>query len=212
MVWDAEWEGEIVVKREAKNLIKSSFKVLIRNKSMDKVSVKEICEHCEINRQTFYNHYTDIFDIFKCIFTEELFALIDENKNLCNWCGGFLSTLEYLKGNAKMVLHVYHSSYRLEANALFTKISSRLLEDVVEECLKESDLKLLEKDKQFIINFYRHVFNGIMMDWVNEGMREEPVVLTNKLHAMLLGSIPRAVETFSKESQRPYPFKKESVK
>ncbi len=196
------------MKSLAKEQIILSFKERIQKKSIDKLTVKEICEQGHVNRQTFYNHFTDIFDIFKFIFYEELFAEIAQNRTMDTWCGGFLATLYYLKKNTRMVLHVYHSSYRVEANTFFTKISNRLLEDVVEECLLESQLSLSEKDKRFIVNFYRHVFNGMMMDWVNEGMKEDPEILTNKLHAMLLGSIPRTVGVFAEESKNKDPFKK----
>ena len=61
------------------------------------------------------------------------------------------------------------------------------------------EVKLNEKDKKFIINFYRHVFNGLMTDWVSEGMEEEPEIILKKLLNMITGSIPRSVATFVKE-------------
>jgi hypothetical protein len=37
------------------------------------------------------------------------------------------------------------------------------------------------------------------MDWVTEGMEEEPEVILNKLSIMIAGSIPRSVAAFVKE-------------
>lgn len=189
------------MKPSAKIVIVNSFKQLIAKKSIDKITVKEVCELSEINRQTFYNHFTDLFDIFKYIFQEEIFSEIAQNRTFETWCGGFLATLNYLSHNAKMVLHVYESSYRMEANTFFTRLSNRLLEDVVEECTEKRGVALTEEDKRFIVNFYRHVFNGLMMDWVNEGMKEDPVLLLKKLQTMIIGSIPRSVSAFSEEEK-----------
>ena len=184
------------MKQNAKAAIIDSFKQLLNNKSIDKITVKEICEHCNVNRQTFYNHFTDIMDIFKFIFYEELSIEIAQNRTFETWSGGFLATMNYLKKNSQMILHVYKSSYYSEANTYFANFSSRLLDDVVEECVEKMGVNLKNKDQNFIVNFYRHVFNGLMMDWVSEGMEEEPEIILKKLLIMIKGSIPRSVAAF----------------
>ena len=83
------------------------------------------------------------------------------------------------------------SSYWTEANNYFTNLTNKLLDDVVEECVEKMEVKLKDKDQKFIVNFYRHVFNGLMIDWVSEGMEEEPQVILKKLLIMITGSIPR---------------------
>ncbi|MGV8983803.1 TetR/AcrR family transcriptional regulator [Clostridium sp.] len=187
------------MKKNAKTSIIDSFKQLLNKKSIDKITVKEICEHCDVNRQTFYNHFTDIMDVFKFIFLQELSIEIAQNRTFENWGDGFLATMNYFKKNSKMILHVYNSSYWPEANNYLTDLSNRLLEDVVEECVEKMGVKLKDKDKNFIINFYRHVFNGLLIDWVSQGMDEEPEIILKKLLIMITGSIPRSVAAFVKE-------------
>jgi probable dihydroxyacetone kinase regulator len=187
------------MKHNAKAAIIDSFKQLLNKRSIDKLTVKGICEHCDVNRQTFYNHFTDIMDVFKSMFFGELLIEIAQNRTFETWSGGFLTTLNYLKKNSKMVLHVYNSSYWTEANTAFTNFSARLLDDVVGECVEKMKVKLKDKDKKFMVNFYRHVFNGLMIDWISEGMKEEPEIILKKLLLMITGSIPRSVEAFVKE-------------
>lgn len=187
------------MKKNAKAAIINSFKQLLNKKSIDKITVKGICEHCDVNRQTFYNHFTDIMNVFKFIFFEELSIEIAQNRTFENWGDGFLATMNYLKKNSKMILHVYNSSYWPEANTYLTDLSNRLLEDVVDECVKKMGVKLKDKDKNFIVNFYRHVFNGLIIDWVSDGMDEEPETILKKLLIMITGSIPRSVAIFVKE-------------
>lgn len=187
------------MKQNAKSAIIDSFKQLLSKKSIDKITVKEVCEHCGVNRQTFYNHFTDIMDVFKYIFFQELSVEIAQNRTFETWGGGFLATMNYLKRNSKMMLHVYNSSYWPETNIYLTNLSSRLLDDVVEECVQKLGVKLEDKDRNFIVNFYRHVFNGLMTDWISEGMEDEPEVILKKLLIMITGSIPRSVATFVKE-------------
>ena len=190
------------MKQNAKTAIINSFKDLLSKKSIDKVTVKEICNHCNVNRQTFYYYFTDIMDIFKFIILDELSAEIAQKRTFETWEGGFLATMNYLKRNSKMILHIYNSSYRVEASSYFSYLSRRLLNGVVDECVENMGVKLDEKDQMFIVNFYIRVFNGLMIDWVNEGMEEDPQVLLRKLLLMITGSIPRSVAAFVEDSTK----------
>ena len=187
------------MKKNGKTAIIDSFKQLLNKKSIDRITVKEICEHCDVNRQTFYYHFTDIMDIFKFIFFEELSIEIAQNRTFETWTDGFLAIMNYLKKNSKMILHVYNSSYWPETYRYLTNLSSILLENVVEECVKKMEVDLKSKDENFIVNFYRHVFNGLLIDWVSEGMEEEPEIILKRLLIMITGSIPRSVAAFVKE-------------
>lgn len=187
------------MKHNAKALLSESFKQLLVKKSIDKLTVKGLCEYCGVNRQTFYNHFTDIMDVFKFVFFQELSIEIAQNRTFETWGGGFMATMNYLKKNSKMILHVYNSSYWPETNIYLTGLSYRLLDCVVDECVEKLGVKLKDKDKKFIINFYIHVFNGLMIDWVSEGMKEEPESILERLLIMISGSIPRSVAAFIEE-------------
>lgn len=187
------------MKQNAKTAIIDSFKELMKKQSMDKITVKEICEQCGVNRQTFYYYFTDIMHIFKYIIFNELSRDIAQNRTFDTWTGGFLATMNYLEKNSKMIMHIYHSSYWPEARNYFTNLSEKLLSDVVEECVENMGVKLKEKDQAFIINFYRLVFNGLMMEWIKEGMDETPDVILQRLLVMITGSIPRSIAAFVDE-------------
>ena len=49
--------------RVTKMLIRRAFTELLRQKPIQSISVKELCEQADINRGTFYAHYTDIYDL-----------------------------------------------------------------------------------------------------------------------------------------------------
>ncbi|WP_371368261.1 hypothetical protein SRRS_19060 [Sporomusa rhizae] len=189
------------MKHSAKTAIINSFKELLNKRPLDKITIKEICEYCDVNRQTFYYHFTDIMDIFKFIVSEELSAEIAQNRTFETWKGGFLATMNYLKKNSRMILHIYHSSYRSEANTYFTNLSNKLLHNVVTECIERMEVKISDEDQIFIVNFYRRVFNGLIIDWVIAGMKEDPQIILSKLLVMISGSIPRSVAGFAKNKK-----------
>ena len=173
------------MKQGTKQKIMNTFKDLLGSHSIDKVTVKELCDRSFVDRHTFYYYFSDIFDVFKKIIFEELSEEIAHNKTFDTWETGFLNTMNYLKQNAKMILNIYASSYRQEANDYLSEMSNKLVGGVVVECIAKMKADIKAADRDFIINFYRHSFNGWMLDWVQKGMLEEPDDILRRLLLMV---------------------------
>ena len=58
--------------RYTRMIIKESFCTLLREKPLEKITVRELCEKAEINRSTFYKHYLDCYDLLDKIEQEAL--------------------------------------------------------------------------------------------------------------------------------------------
>ena len=58
--------------RYTRRVIKESFLSLLSEKPVNKITVKEVCEAAEINRATFYSHYSDCFALMESIEQEIL--------------------------------------------------------------------------------------------------------------------------------------------
>lgn len=50
--------------RMTKQLIKDAFCNLLENREITKITVKQICENADVNRSTFYAHYSDQYELF----------------------------------------------------------------------------------------------------------------------------------------------------
>lgn len=94
--------------RYTKKAIRESFFALLEQKPVEKISVTEICKGADINRGTFYSHYSDPFDLRRSLADElvqtlearmrelgvtrmssvETFTLMKENRELCRVFAG----------------------------------------------------------------------------------------------------------------------------
>lgn len=54
-----------------KQAIMNCLLELLSTKQLDKITVKDICEICEINRNTFYYYFQDIYDVLDAVFQNE---------------------------------------------------------------------------------------------------------------------------------------------
>lgn len=63
--------------RVTKLLIRRALTELMREKPIQNITVKELCDVAQINRGTFYTHYTDIYDLLEQI-EQEMFAAVEK--------------------------------------------------------------------------------------------------------------------------------------
>ena len=68
--------------------IMQTFLHILKNKSLDRITVKDICEQCEINRNTFYYYFKDIYDVLEAIFEDEVRLVMDEDISGCRGYAG----------------------------------------------------------------------------------------------------------------------------
>ena len=65
-------KGAKPVPVNTKQVIFDAFMALSREKSVDKITVKDLVETCHISRQTFYYHFQDIVEVIEWAFEQAL--------------------------------------------------------------------------------------------------------------------------------------------
>lgn len=91
-----------------KRVLKESLAELLTEKTIEKITVKEICETADINRGTFYSHYSDQYDLYNSMIEELLDGIMDRLGNFmvineAEVLKNATLSLEYIKQNAELV-------------------------------------------------------------------------------------------------------------
>ena len=55
-----------------KKALAETLKKLLSKNKLNKITIKEITEDCGVNRQTFYYHFKDIYDLLEWIYKNEV--------------------------------------------------------------------------------------------------------------------------------------------
>lgn len=155
-----------------KRALAASLKKLLMQKPLDKITVIDIVEDCQVNRQTFYYHFKDIYDLLEWAFVNESSRALAGQKTYETWQQGFLNIFQWVLDNKPMVEHVYHSASREQVERYLYDVTFGLLIGVVEE--KAAGMAVRQEDKEFIAHFYKFAFVGIMLDWIRAGMKADP--------------------------------------
>lgn len=185
-----------------KKAFATSLKKLLSKKTLDKIKITDITEDCEVNRQTFYYHFKDIYDLLEWIYTNEATRALGDKKTYDTWQEGFYEIFEYILENKNFVLNTYNSVSREYLERYLYNEAYYLLLGVVEE--KSRGMFVREKDKSFIVDFYKFAFVGLVVDWMRKGMREDPKDIIKRLNTLISGNIETALERYRTDKHSNY--------
>ena len=175
-----------------KMAIAYAFRDLLSEKPINKITIKDITDLCSINRQTFYYHFHDIIDLTEWMCEMASEKALRTNKAYVTWQEGFLSVLRVIKKNKPVVINIFrHAPKKYIYNYLY-RVTYILLSDVLEE--KSKGMTVREEDKNFIIDFYKYSFVGVVIKWIEEDMREAPESLVGRVDLMMNGAFERALD------------------
>lgn len=177
-----------------KNALATALKKLLSKKELSKITISNITEECGVNRQTFYYHFKDIYDLLEWIFTNEVIEEID-NEIEENWQQKFIYIFEYVIQNKEFIKNVYSSGSKEYFLKFVYKQTNLLIINFIEKEYK--DKKIKDENKKFIANFYKYGFAGIIESWIVAGMKEKPENIIKKLDVMITGNFEEAVKKMS---------------
>ena len=95
-----------------KRAFASSLKKMLAKKPLEKIRIIDITEYCGVNRQTFYYHFKDIYDLLEWVYTNEATKALGEKKTYETWQQGFKQIFQYIVNNKEFVLTTFNSVSR----------------------------------------------------------------------------------------------------
>jgi AcrR family transcriptional regulator len=153
-------------------VLRQSILALLRCKPIGKITVKELCERADVNRATFYAHYTDAFDLLNKI-EDELIETIKTNigtDNGADMTGRVRDICEEIKENADL------------CNILFGEFGNRdfivrileIIHDLVLDSWRAMPFGIGQADAEFAYAFTTEGSVGIIRLWQQNGFDKSP--------------------------------------
>ncbi|AFL99930.1 MULTISPECIES: TetR/AcrR family transcriptional regulator [Desulfitobacterium] len=177
-----------------KRALEESLKRMLLKKPINKITISDITEDCGINRMTFYYHFKDIYDLVEWSCIEDARKALDGKKTYDTWQQGFLQIFQAVLDNKPFIQNVYQSVSREQVENYLYTLTHNLLIGVIEE--KAVGMEVRDTDKEFIANFYKFAFVGLMLDWIKDGMRKDPQQIIDRLSILIEGDITRALNKY----------------
>lgn len=177
-----------------KRMLADALMKLMETKPLNKISIHEITEGCRVNRQTFYYHFHDIFDLLEWVYREEARTLFGQKENSFSLSEGIFHVLQYIRRNEAFCRCTLQSLGHKHLRKFFYDGIYNVIFSVVNEF--SSDLNVSEQHKGFIAHFYTVSFTGFIENWLQEGLKDDPDEIIRLCEITMQGNIRGALERF----------------
>ncbi|MGN0534575.1 MAG: TetR/AcrR family transcriptional regulator [Eubacterium sp.] len=151
--------------RLSKMLLKNALMDALKEKgSVNKVSVRELCERADLNRSTFYAHYSEPKDLLIELEDEILQSTKEHLEKIGaeNDLGAhkyISSFLKYIKDNDKQFR-------TLLIDSADPDFRSRFMQQTIAQFIENLDISFSPEIEQYIYSYILNGSTGILIQWI----------------------------------------------
>lgn len=206
------------VKKENRSVIKTKRKLklglisLLKEKHLSDIKVKELCELVDVNRGTFYYHYTDIFDMINKI-EEEFFEEFNEIVNEITFKSKSKSYIKKTKEASpsyqqidplsiiEKVFEFIDDNAELSAvllgpngNISFLQRLKEIVDDKCSDAWNDAGSLMDEGEFELFNSFIINGYIGLLQTWLKTGRKQSAKYMANFVANII---IPASVHTLA---------------
>ncbi len=176
-----------------KEMLAESLMKLLARRTLDKITIQDIVDDCGYNRQTFYYHFHDIYDLIDWIFAAQTQELIEK----CRACGsldvGVEAVIAYMRGNRRLILNILRS---VNGEKLLDNLY-RSAQSIVLSALENHPgvQELSAEYRELVAEAFKYALAGLLIDWMRAGIPEDRVHKIRTMKAIYIGALEYALDT-----------------
>ncbi len=170
--------------RYTQHIITTVFLDLLKKKSLEAITVKEICEKAEINRSTFYKHYPDVYGVMEELEDEAIHAF--EALLLSTDTANTRTLLE-------TILHALSDNQDIFQTSMTNETCTHFIEKLSTRCMKyvtpllPLSPSLPPQYTFFALQYINGGITNIIQEWMKNGMKESPMEMAALIEAFNSG-------------------------
>ncbi len=156
-------------------LLRTALIELMQKKPFSEITIKEICEQADLNRTTFYLHYTDQFALLSDVENEVYLKTLEYLQNVrptADAPGMIEAFLQYIRDNASLFRILFFDA----GNEQFR---SRFIENTLKSLRVNIPLSCAADEEPYILCFLMQGSVHMIMEWIKRGFDMEPKQLAS---------------------------------
>lgn len=175
----------------SKLLLKNSIIELMREKPVEKVTVKELCENAGINRSTFYLYYTDPVSLLVELENEVLdnaksfLGKVDSNEDTLPY---LITFLDYIKNNST----IFETLLRPQENLSF---QTKFMKDILAHLNAAVMLNCPSDIAEYVYNYVIMGSLSVIQHWIqcdyNRKSSEIATLIYQLSNTAIMNFVPR---------------------
>lgn len=163
-----------------------AFDQLLDEKPINKITVKDIVGRCNINRNTFYYHFSDIPALVEQIMEDMAAQLVQNHFQPGEPIECIRPVIQYGLRNKNKLLHIYRYVARETSIAYLNRIAQGILRNYFDNLAVDSSVSA--ENIADLTRFYRCAIVGLLLDWLDGEMKDDMMALAQRLCVLLRGT------------------------
>ncbi len=168
-----------------KRALRESLRKELDTKPFDKITVRDITEACGVSRMTFYYHFGDIYDLIEYIMRQTVYEIDSGNKDAALG-DKLVLLLQRMRKSKKTIMELRASRGWPSIEKAVYRIADEVIRNLAG--VTWDDSKFSDQEIQFAGTFMKYGIVGVIRDWIDDGMREEPAEVVAMLSSVLRSS------------------------
>jgi|LAHS01.1.fsa_nt_gb AcrR family transcriptional regulator len=146
----------------------------LRQKPLNRITVTEIAAACNMNRQSFYYHFKDVYYLAEYMYKSDIAYIMANQKPDSNIEDSIATVFAYALTNKDVILNTISAVDReiLEYN-LYQEIADMLV-SLIKDKEKQLGITLTAEQEKSIADFYKFPIVGEALNWFKSGMVLDP--------------------------------------
>ena len=171
-------ERRVKMEKTTKERIKYAVLDLLKERTLDQITIKNIIEEAEVNRNTFYYYFDDIYALIDSMFEEGEEYLLGSSEDSKTYYEAYCNYYKKMLAYKEQMLNIYHSKARECLLENERKLAMKFIRRFVLQ--KIGSRNVSEEEVEFITYFYSATFYMNMLYWLDYGMRGSAVELITR--------------------------------
>ncbi|UUX33590.1 TetR/AcrR family transcriptional regulator [Fundicoccus culcitae] len=149
-----------------KERIAAEFYSLTYKKNIDKITVKDVVDACDISRQSFYYHFRDLPDVMEWTANEMVNQTIEDSMNKASVLESLEAFFTHFYEYRHLIKSLFESSHRIEGEQILFKAINRLIGTKLKERL--ADVMMPLQDYELLLDYHTFGIVGILVKSISQ--------------------------------------------
>ena len=178
-----------------RNAMAAAMKALMKEKKLSKISISDICGACGMNRNSFYYHFKDKYDLINWIFYTEFVSNIhlEEYKDA-------LQLLEDICDYLYQERDFYRVALKMEGQNSFQEYFSEVMDPYLKYLADQ--IMGVGKEEAFFLRFFGDAFLMAIIRWVMDENIMQPREFVRQLDETISLGAKKILEVKQKKASR----------
>lgn len=170
-----------------KNAISAAFFDLSKQKSIDKITVKDIVEVCSITRQTFYYHFQDIMDVIEWSLEQRMKEILAQSLKADSAVEAIRILISTVEEHPEIIRKLMGSQKREHTERIIYESMKSYMQEMIDR--KELFMDMTRSDMDMALNFYSYAIVGTMMEISHKRKTVDLDLISKQIYSFITGSM-----------------------